>query len=83
MLILNFAFRFTVPILWDTKNETIVSNESSDIIRMFNTGFNSLLPAELAKIDLYPAELKAEIDAANEWIYDTVNNGVCESPLSG
>lgn len=46
---------------------------------MFNAGFNALLPDELAKIDLYPAELKAEIDAANEWIYDTVNNGVCES----
>lgn len=80
----SYAGRFTVPVLWDKKQETIVSNESSEIIRMFYSTFDSLLPAERRESahplgGYYPAqneELRKEIDAMNEWVYDTVNNGV-------
>ncbi|CAA7267281.1 unnamed protein product [Cyclocybe aegerita] len=72
----NYAGRFTVPVLWDKKLHTIVNNESSEIIRMFNTAFNEFLPAEKAALDFYPADLRAEIDAVNEWIYPNINNGV-------
>ncbi|TCD60738.1 S-glutathionyl-(chloro)hydroquinone reductase [Steccherinum ochraceum] len=71
--------RFTVPLLWDKKTNTIVNNESSEIIRMFNSEFNEHLPADKAKIDIYPEALRGEIDALNEWVYDTVNNGVYKS----
>ena len=66
--------RFTVPVLWDTKHETIVNNESSEIIRIFNTAFNHLLPADKATLDLYPEELRSQIDELNGWVYDTVNS---------
>lgn len=72
----NFTGRFTVPVLWDKKLETIVNNESSEIIRIFNTAFNELLPADKAALDLYPERLRKEIDEINGWVYDTVNNGV-------
>ena len=60
--------------LWDKKTETIVNNESSEIIRMFNTAFNDQLPADKAALDLYPEALRREIDEVNEWVYDTVNS---------
>ncbi|MCK5639834.1 MAG: glutathione S-transferase family protein [Gammaproteobacteria bacterium] len=63
----------TVPILWDTKRETIVNNESSEIIRMFNSAFNAWGDTS---VDLYPIALRDEIDAINQRIYHTVNNGV-------
>lgn len=66
--------RFTVPLLWDKKTEAIVNNESAEIIRMFNTAFNDQLPADKAKLDLYPKDLQKEIDATNEWVYDTINS---------
>lgn len=66
--------RFTVPVLWDKKTKQIVNNESSEIIRIFNTAFNHLLSEEFAKVDLYPAQHRAEIDELNEWVYDTVNS---------
>ncbi|CCM00635.1 uncharacterized protein FIBRA_02672 [Fibroporia radiculosa] len=75
----DYDGRFTVPVLWDKKTDTIVNNESSEIIRMFNTAFNHLLPNEKAQLDFYPAHLRAEIDEVNEWVYDTVNNGVYKS----
>ncbi len=65
--------RVTVPVLWDTYERTIVSNESSEIIRMFNTAFDGL---GAAAGDYYPAEHRAEIDAVNARIYETLNNGV-------
>ncbi|RKP09373.1 glutathione S-transferase [Thamnocephalis sphaerospora] len=71
----EYAGRFTVPVLWDKKTQTIVNNESSEIIRFFNTEFNDLVP-EARDTDFYPEELRAKIDELNEWIYDTVNNGV-------
>ncbi|KAJ7087036.1 glutathione S-transferase [Mycena crocata] len=72
----EYASRFTVPLLWDKKLNTIVNNESSEIIRMFNTAFNDLLPADKAALDLYPESHRAEIDALNAWVYSDINNGV-------
>ncbi|KAJ3505127.1 hypothetical protein NLJ89_g7573 [Agrocybe chaxingu] len=72
----NFEGRFTVPVLWDKKQHTIVNNESSEIIRIFNTAFNEFLPADKAAVDLYPQDLRSEIDSLNEWIYRDINNGV-------
>jgi putative glutathione S-transferase len=69
----HFTGRATVPVLWDTKQGTIVNNESSDILRMFNSGFGKLASSD---IDLYPPELQADIDAVNERIYGSLNNGV-------
>ena len=69
----DYSGRVTVPILWDKENQTIVSNESAEIIRMFNSAFNELTGNHL---DFYPSELAGEIDDLNERIYHTVNNGV-------
>ncbi|WP_458791447.1 glutathione S-transferase family protein [Yoonia sp. MH D7] len=65
--------RVTVPILWDKQRGTIVSNESSEIIRMFNQAFNGITKNH---DDYWPAQMRDEIDAVNARIYDTVNNGV-------
>lgn len=75
----DFEGRFTVPVLWDKKLNTIVSNESSEIIRMFNTAFNALIPKDKASIDLYPEHLRKEIDEINEFVYPNLNNGVYRS----
>lgn len=79
----DYAGRFTVPALYDTKTRRIVNNESADIIRMFYTAFDALLPPAPAggegAVDLYPAALRAEIDEHNEWIYNDINNGVYKS----
>jgi len=69
----TYTGRVTVPVLWDLKERTIVSNESSEIIRMLGSSFDAL---GAAPGDFYPAELRAEIDAVNVRVYDTVNNGV-------
>lgn len=68
--------RVTVPVLWDKKTNSIVSNESSEIIRMFNSAFNDITGNTL---DFYPQKLQGEIDAINDPIYNTVNNGVYKS----
>ncbi|WP_449396619.1 glutathione S-transferase family protein [Devosia riboflavina] len=65
--------RATVPVLWDKKQNTIVNNESADILRMLNSGFGDLASSEY---DLYPEALRAEIDALNDYIYPRLNNGV-------
>lgn len=76
----EYKARFTVPILWDTKNSAIVNNESSEIIRDLNSNFNSILPEGKGKeVDLYPEELRKEIDELNGWVYNDVNNGVYKS----
>jgi len=72
----DYNQRFTVPVLWDKKKHTIVNNESSEIIRIFNSAFNDLLPKDKADLDFYPKEHQAEIDQLNQWIYDDINNGV-------
>lgn len=69
----DFTGRVTVPVLWDRESNTIVNNESSEIIRMFNSAFDGLGAAEG---DYYPENLRPEIDALNALIYATVNNGV-------
>ncbi|CAH6719841.1 glutathione S-transferase omega-like 2 [[Candida] jaroonii] len=71
----DYEGRWTVPVLWDKKKETIVSNESAEIIRML--GEFEVLTGH--KVDLYPEELKSEIDELNAWVYDNINNGVYKS----
>ena len=63
----------SVPILWDKKNKMIVNNESSEIIRMFNSAFNDITGNTL---DFYPEQLRAKIDKVNELVYHAINNGV-------
>ncbi len=63
----------TVPVLWDKKTQTIVNNESSEIIRIFNSAFNELTGNQ---DDYYPAELAKEVDELNDFIYPNINNGV-------
>ncbi len=69
----TYSGRVTVPVLWDRKTETIVNNESAEIIRILNGSFDALGDST---VDLYPESLRAEIDAVNEDIYTRVNNGV-------
>lgn len=69
----NYSGRVTVPVLWDLKQNTIVSNESSEIMRMFNTAFDDIgaKPGDYA-----PTELLNDIDKINAWVYEGINNGV-------
>ena len=69
----EYSGRVTVPVLWDKKQETIVSNESADIIRMLNSSFADI---GAHGEDYYPAALREEIDEVNARVYDRVNNGV-------
>ena len=69
----NYSGRVTVPVLWDKKTNTIVSNESSEIIRMFNEAFDE---HGAAPGNYYPKHLRQEINMLNDRIYDTVNDGV-------
>ena len=72
----DYSGRVTVPVLWDKHNDTIVSNESPEIIRMFNSAFDNV---GALKGDYYPEHLREEIDNLNERIYHTLNNGVYKS----
>ncbi|MBB3711555.1 putative glutathione S-transferase [Limimaricola variabilis] len=69
----NISGRVTVPVLWDKTRDTIVSNESAEIIRMFNSAFDGITGN---RDDYWPGELRNEIEGVNARIYDTVNNGV-------
>ncbi|WP_137130342.1 glutathione S-transferase family protein [Rhizobium sp. FY34] len=69
----HYSGRVTVPVLWDKENNTIVSNESADIIRMMNSAFDGITGST---VDFYPQALRAEVDAVNSLVYDSVNNGV-------
>jgi len=69
----NYTGQVTVPVLWDKKTHTIVNNESSEIIRMFNDGFGELASNS---VDLYPEQLKTEIEIINARLYHNFNNGV-------
>jgi putative glutathione S-transferase len=71
----EYSGRVTVPTLWDKQKETIASNESAEIIRMFNSAFDGLEGVR-ADLDFYPDDLQGEIDEVNARVYDTVNNGV-------
>ncbi len=68
----HYTGRATVPVLWDKQTRTIVNNESSEILRMFSTGFGALASGP----DLYPADIAADIDALSESFYPVLNNGV-------
>jgi putative glutathione S-transferase len=72
----EFTGRVTVPVLWDRKTDSIVNNESSEIIRIFNSAFDELGAADG---DFYPDELRETIDTVNSRVYTTVNNGVYKS----
>jgi len=69
----DYTGRVTVPVLWDKVNETIVCNESAEIIRMFNSAFDQFTGNT---DDYYPPDLRAEIDTINEFVYERINNGV-------
>ncbi|MDA8710758.1 glutathione S-transferase family protein [Alphaproteobacteria bacterium] len=69
----KYSGRVTVPVLWDKKNQTIVSNESSEIIRMFNKSFNELTGNAL---NFYPEQFQKKIDEINNFTYHNINNGV-------
>jgi putative glutathione S-transferase len=69
----SYQGNITVPVLWDKQKQVIVSNESADIIRMFNSEFNHLTDN---KLDLYPEHLQSNIDEVNDWVYRDINNGV-------
>ncbi len=73
----DFDARVTVPVLWDKQTQRIVNNESADIIVMLNAAFDEF--AARPELDLYPAELRDEIDAINATVYENVNNGVYRS----
>ncbi|KAK5170257.1 uncharacterized protein LTR77_004843 [Saxophila tyrrhenica] len=72
----DYKGRYSVPVLWDKKLDTIVNNESLELLRDLQTAFNSLLPKELADIDLYPEDLRADIDRIGEWMQRDLNSGV-------
>ncbi|MBE1208217.1 glutathione S-transferase family protein [Aminobacter carboxidus] len=69
----TYSGRVTVPVLWDRQEKTIVSNESSEIIRMLNSAFDAWGDAS---VDFYPDALRGEIDAVNDLVYPSINNGV-------
>lgn len=69
----EFRGRITVPVLWDRQGGRIVSNESADVVRMLNAEFDEWGDAS---VDLYPVGLREEIDAVNDRVYRTINNGV-------
>jgi putative glutathione S-transferase len=69
----HYTGRVTVPVLWDTRRQTIVNNESAEVIRMLNSAFDA---AGAEGPDFYPEPLRAEIDAVNPVVYDRINNGV-------
>ncbi|RPA88265.1 hypothetical protein BJ508DRAFT_410126 [Ascobolus immersus RN42] len=75
----DYDGRYTVPVLWDTKTQTIVNNESSEIIRMLYTEFDDLIEEKYKGVTFLPADLETEIEELNGWVYDTVNNGVYKS----
>ena len=69
----RYTGRVSVPVLWDKKQQTIVNNESSEIIRMFNSAFNTFTNV---RTDYYPESLRPQIDKLNDLIYPNINNGV-------
>jgi glutathionyl-hydroquinone reductase len=75
----DYTGRATVPVLWDRKTKTIVNNESSEIIRMLNSEFDEFCDAGL---DLYPQELRRDIDEINSFVYANINNGVYRCGLA-
>ncbi|KAI0344368.1 hypothetical protein BDW22DRAFT_1328021 [Trametopsis cervina] len=84
----EYQGRFTVPVIWDKKKETIVNNESSEVIRMLYSAFDHLLPPERRESahplgGYYPEPLRKDIDEINDWVYTYVNNGVYKVGFAG
>jgi putative glutathione S-transferase len=75
----DYEGRFTVPTLYDKKQKRIVSNESSEIIRMLYAEFDDLIADEYKKVDLFPKDLQKDIEEMNDWVYNDINNGVYKS----
>ena len=75
-----FAARVTVPVLWDTVTGRIVNNESADLVEILNSAFDAV--ATRPQLDLYPEELRPELDELNAWVYDRSNDGVYKSGLA-
>ena len=75
----NYSGRVTVPVLWDKQTNTIVNNESAEIMRMFNSAFNDITGNY---DDYYPEHLQSEIDAMNDFVYPNINNGVYKAGFS-
>jgi putative glutathione S-transferase len=76
----QYSGRVTVPVLWDRQTKTIVSNESSEIVRMLNSAFDAFTPV---RTDYYPEPLRGQIDAINAVVYERVNNGVYRCGFAG
>jgi putative glutathione S-transferase len=76
----HYTGRVTVPVLWDRRRNTIVNNESAEIIRMFNSAFDAFTDV---RTDYCPAELRDEIDRVNRLVYENVNNGVYRAGFAG
>lgn len=74
----NYVGRYTVPVLWDKKHETIVNNESSEIIRMLYTQFDELVEGKYKGVEFLKGKAE-QVDEMNKWIYDGINNGVYKS----
>ena len=75
----TYTGRVTVPVLWDKETKTIINNESSEIIRMFNSAFNQETGNTL---DFYPEALRKQIDEMNDFVYHSINNGVYKAGFS-
>jgi len=75
----DYEGRFTVPTLYDKKTKRIVNNESSEIIRMLYYSFDDLIDEKYKSLDLFPENLRKQIEETNEWTYNDVNNGVYRS----
>ncbi len=76
----DYSGRVTVPVLWDKQRQTIVNNESAEIIRMFNAAFNAFTGV---KTDFYPPALRQEIDMLNAFVYERINDGVYKAGFAG
>lgn len=76
----DYTGKISVPVLWDKEMKTIVNNESSEIIRIFNSAFDHLTHSY---IDLYPEKMRDEIDKINSMVYDKINNGVYKVGFAG
>jgi glutathionyl-hydroquinone reductase len=72
----EYKGRYSVPVLWDQKSQTIVNNESPELMRDLQTAFNHLLSPENAAVSLYPAHLRGKIDEVSEWLQRDLNSGV-------
>ncbi|KAK4226369.1 hypothetical protein QBC38DRAFT_510470 [Podospora fimiseda] len=75
----GYSGRFTVPVLFDKKLGKIVNNESSEILRMLGSEFDDVIEEKYRQVNLYPEDLRSQIDSTNEWHYDLINNGVYKS----